>query len=137
MTASCTLVTSEIPSCLTKKYELKAGELVKSTSANLVKGRADIVSVPNIRAFADLLTTLSKNQCLIHGVPTKAVELVSEKKWQDLGCPEDPIPRTAKMFSWPAGPAILMLDRDAPKDGSRGCGTQALRVLSTPGIKSS
>lgn len=126
MTASCTLVTSEIPSCLTKEYGLKAGELVKSTSANLVKGRADIVSIPNIRAFADLLTALHKNQCLIHGVPPKAVELVSERMWQELGCPEDPIPRTAKMFSWPAGPAILMLDRDAPKDGSRSLGKKAL-----------
>lgn len=121
-----TIVTSDIPKCITKKYRLEGDELVKSTSANLVRGQAEIRYLSSVQAFAVQLTTLGTNQCLVYGVPPNDVGLVSEREWRKVGCPEDPIPRTTKMFSWPKGPAILMLDRDVPKDGSANLGKDEL-----------
>lgn len=126
MNIRLTLITTEIPQCITKKYRLEGDTLVKTTSANLVRGRAEILHLPNIQAFAELLTSLGTDRCLVYGVPPNNVGLVSERSWRDLGCPENPLPRTAKVFAWPSGPAILMLDRDVPKDGSCNLSKKAL-----------
>ena len=93
-------------------------ELRKATHADVYEGDIEVRSVANLSDFAALLTSLGTNQCLTYGVPPRATtKLVTKRKHVEMGQPDTHTPRTADAFSWPAGPGVLMLDYDAPKDG--------------------
>jgi hypothetical protein len=69
---------------------------------------------------------LHPDQCLTYGVPPRDAELITEEKWNQLGKPEDQLPRSKAVFNWPTGAAVMMLDYDAPKDGTKPMGRKEL-----------
>lgn len=117
---SCTLITSTKPSVVTKEFELdEDGKLTKKTSAQVIEGKIRTVGFSDLKGFAQLLEGLEHNQFLTYGIPVVAeATLVTESVWAKEGRPKHKLPRTKENFRWPSGPGILMLDYDAPKDGS-------------------
>ena len=112
------LVTASKPNCVTKIYRLDGTSLSKETSANVYEGQLQIRDVGSAADFAQRLKELSHAQCHTYGVPPNDASLITEKKWLELGRPNMRLPRTLEVFSWPDGPGVMLLDMDAPKDGS-------------------
>ena len=119
MTASCTLITGTYPATVTKEFYLQEdGSLSKKTTAHVTAGRMETVVCKNMNEFSSLLKSLETNQCLMYGVPPRSpVDLVTEEECIKAGRPASQIARTKKAINWPAGPGVLMLDYDVPKDG--------------------
>ena len=63
------VITSEKPQSLTKKYELINGNINKSVSANLYEGSAVYCSISSVEQFGQKLTSLETNQALCYGIP--------------------------------------------------------------------
>ncbi|MFM0089021.1 hypothetical protein PQR46_19100 [Paraburkholderia sediminicola] len=128
--ASMTVLVSPVP--VTKSFSL-SGEsgLKKKTHADVWCGGLQRFNLESIEHFAELLEFLGPQQCCIYGVaPHPEMELMTQAAWETAGRPNHAIPRTASAFAWPAGPGVLMLDYDAPKDGSEPLDrTQLLAVL--------
>jgi hypothetical protein len=117
--ATVTKITATRPKICTKRFWLSGDALSKETIAHVSAGRADTLEVDNIDALADLLASLQPNHCLTYGTPAVSnIDLVTEEEWRKLGRPKDKLPRTKEAFAWPSGPAIMLLDYDAPKDGT-------------------
>lgn len=102
------------------------GQMQKKTTASVSQGQMQIHGFDTPKQFADLLMQLSPDQCLTYGVPPRDAELITEEKWNQLGKPEDKLPRSKAVFSWPVGAAVMMLDYDAPKDGTKPLGRKEL-----------
>lgn len=119
MKPSCTLITAIKPTTVTKGFSLKTdGTLDKKTTCHVTAGNMEIIDFDNLAEFAKILTSLRKNQCLTYGIPPHSpIELVTEEAWRNACYADSQISRTNKTMRWPAGPGILMLDYDAPKDG--------------------
>lgn len=119
MNTTCTLITATQPTAVTKEFSLQPdGTLHKKTTAHVTAGRMEILDFIDMHEFSNVLKVLETNQCLVYGVPPRSpVNLVTEKEWAIAGRPISLIARTKKTMSWPAGPGILMLDYDAPKNG--------------------
>lgn len=116
-----TLITSTNPNTVTKEFSLGSdGSLNKTTTAHVTAGTMETVKVKDLSSFSKLLLTLQVNQCLAYGVTGfDKVELMTEKAWTLAGCPITALPRTSKHMSWSQDGGILMLDYDAPKDGTK------------------
>ncbi|MEF8753238.1 MAG: hypothetical protein V5B60_04730 [Accumulibacter sp.] len=117
---SCTLLTASKPRIVGKEFWLdKEGKLQKKTTAYVSTGQMETETFQNLEDFSNLLQSLATNQCLVYGLtPRSPIRLVPEATWNRLGKPQDKMPRSKAMMHWPAGPGILMLDYDAPKDDS-------------------
>ncbi len=117
--ASCTLITATRPNTVTKEFSLQPdGTLHKQTTAHVTTGRMKTVEFTDLNEFSDLLKGLKTNQCLVYGVPPHSpVDLVTEMVWAAAVRPTSQVARTKKTMNWPAGPGVLMLDYDAPKNG--------------------
>ncbi len=140
MTFRCCLINATKPKCVTKEFSLVDGKLEKKTIASVFEGSMQVQEFENASQFAVFLQTLSPNQCLTYGIPPRDAELVTEEMWINLGQPDDPLPRTQAVFGWHDGPGILMLDYDAPKDGTKQLGAKELintLLKACPDIKSS
>lgn len=111
-------ITSTNPKVVTKEFWLSDGKLEKKTTAHVSEGAMEIVSLDGIEAFSELLQNLQANQCLTYGIPPVDANLLSMKKWQKLGKPSGFLPRAKEIFKWPVNGGVMMLDYDAPKDGS-------------------
>ena len=119
MKIHCCLITAKVPDCVTKEFFLVDGHVHKKTTASVSEGQMQIRGFDTPQQFADLLMQLSPNQCLTYGVPPRDANLITEEKWNLLGKPVEKLPRTKAVFSWPNGAAVMMLDYDAPKDGTK------------------
>ena len=126
MKIQCCLVTAKVPDCVTKEFSLVDGQIQKKTTASVSQGQMQICSFDTAQQFADLLKSLSSDQCLTYGIPPRDAALIAEEKWNQLGKPEDQLPRSKSVFSWPTGAAVMMLDYDAPKDGTKPMGKKEL-----------
>jgi hypothetical protein len=126
MKIQCCLITAKIPDCVTKEFSLIDGQMQKKTTASVLQGQMQIRHFDTSQQFADLLMQLRPDQCLTYGVPPKDAGLITEEKWNQLGKPEDQLPRSKAVFKWPTGAAVMMLDYDAPKDGTKPLGRKAL-----------
>lgn len=116
---SLCLITSDKPKVVTKQFSLVNNELHRETSASVYDGQCELITLANMTEFAGFLKSLGTNQCLTFGVPpVQKARLVTEDKWCELGKPKDAVPRTQSVFTWPKGGGVLVLDYDAPKDGS-------------------
>jgi hypothetical protein len=113
------VITAVKPNCVTKEFSLVEGLLQKKTTASVYEGHMQVRSVETPESFADLLMSLSSNQCLTYGLPPHDAALVTEEAWIKLGRPDGPLPRSNAVFAWPTGPGVMMLDYDAPKDGAK------------------
>lgn len=113
------VITAVKPNCVTKEFSLVEGQLQKKTTASVYEGFMETRSVETPEGFADLLVSLTSNQCLTYGLPPHDAALVTEDAWIKLGRPDGPLPRSNSVFAWSTGPGIMMLDYDAPKDGAK------------------
>ena len=116
---SMTVLLSPVP--ITKSFSLSPeGELDKQTHGNVSSGKLLHQYFDSVDQFAELLGHLTPRQCCIYGVaPLPEMRLMTQSAWEAAGRPEDAIPRTTSAFAWPDGPGVLMLDYDAPKDGTK------------------
>ena len=131
------VITAVKPNCVTKEFSLVEGQLQKKTTASVYEGCMQVRSVETPDGFAELLMSLTSNQCLTYGLPPHDAALVTEDAWIKLGRPDGPLPRSNTVFAWPTGRGIMMLDYDAPKDGAKPLGkNELLKTLlaACPGI---
>lgn len=111
--ALLTLFTSLVPASITKQFRLDGGVLIKEAGGNMSRGRAERVEVASLAELGELVASLGPNQALGYGIADLPLcEVVARWEWEKLGRPADPIARTKDHFTWPDGPAILMLDYD-------------------------
>lgn len=118
MTMHLCKITATKPPVVTKQFWLDGGKLERETTADVYAGRMEAMQLHDIHAFADLLEGLTTSQCLTYGVPPQDANLVTNRRWLEQGKPSDQLPRTKEVFFWPPGDGVLLLDYDAPKDGS-------------------
>ncbi len=126
--AEFTLINSREPSTLSKVYQLELdsngkiidGKLVKKTSASMSKGTAARYRANGLKDFSDLIKTLRGNQALSFGIIGNGqdVSLVTKEKWQKLGKPANPQPRSKEAFRWNDGGSVMLLDYD-PQEGEK------------------
>jgi hypothetical protein len=117
MTARMTRITATQPSVVTKTFALTSGTLQKSTTADVYAGRVELVEVPDLSAFSEVLKGLTHAQCMVYGIASApSLELVTETVWAQTGRPGHQVARTKDAFSWHDGPGILMLDYDPAPD---------------------
>lgn len=126
MKIQCCEITATVPHCVTKEFSLVNGLLEKKTTASVTKGSMRVMQFADPHEFSALLQSLQPNQCLTYGIPPRDAGLVTDEEWKGLNCPDDPLPRAKSIFAWPSGPGILMLDYDAPKDGTKPFGKRQL-----------
>lgn len=113
--AKLTVITAS--SRITKHYHLNGSELAKLGGGVMSSGRAEVVEVDGLEGLADLLATLGPKQALCYGSPEREqANVVTWKKWQAMGKPENPIPRVKETFFWPAGCGVMMFDYDPPNN---------------------
>lgn len=82
----------------------------KIQGGNLLRGRAEVVTVASLEDFARLRAKISPTQATTYGRPVAdTADIVTE-----LALPSNPgaIMRGRDYFSWPDGPGILMIDVD-------------------------
>ncbi|GEO80958.1 hypothetical protein [Pararhodospirillum oryzae] len=113
--AKLTVITAAKPARLAKSYRLDAdGKLVKAGAGQMVRGRAEVVTVSGLDDLAAYLELcLGPAQALTYGLPARhPVDLVPHRDWVAAGQPHGQLPRTLNHFSWPSGPGVMMLDHD-------------------------
>lgn len=113
MQVTFSIMTSEIPKCLTKRYWLENDELKKETVGQMSFGRADVVCAANVEEFAAIVSGLENNQALCYGTP-KGIRIggtvnIAANDYKLEG----EMARTKNDFEWPAGAGILFLDHDS------------------------
>lgn len=115
-----TKVIAAQPKVVTKQFWLDAeGNLQKQTTAMVKRGSMQRLTVADAENFAEVLAGLRTNECLVYGVPPRDdAELVTSEAWAKLGKPDNPLPRAKDVFAWPSGAGVLLLDYDAPKNGT-------------------
>jgi len=111
------IITSEIPSVLSKTFSMVDGKLVKLVSAQLCEGSCEVKELSSITEFAELIGSLKKNQACCYGRPEiKTARILSKSWYQKRDRPNNTITRTKEYFGWPDSAGILMLDYDPDKD---------------------
>ncbi|MCT2538768.1 hypothetical protein [Sedimentimonas flavescens] len=116
--AAFTVISSENPSVLTKSFRLVGDKLRKEPGGTLLQGRAVVRRVRDLTEFASVLETLQPAQALTYGITGQDdVGITTNRSWQKMNRPSDPIPRTKDHFFWPQGRGILMIDYD-PEAGT-------------------
>jgi hypothetical protein len=126
-----TRITAKIPRRLSKGFRLQAdGTLEAEKGGALVEGRADRVTVHGAAGMAALLEALGPDQALAHGVtPHASARLVTKAALAKMGPQAAPtVARDRAHFSYPAGPAVLAFDYDAPADGTPPLSLEAVRA---------
>ena len=110
------VINSEQPSYLTKRYRIENGNVVKTSGGQMTAGSVKLVSVANIVEFAAMLPELKHNQALCYGVPnglqvgeTKAISTKARRTAENLS-------RTNKDFNWSNGAGVLFIDHDTGLD---------------------
>lgn len=113
MQVTFTIITSEKPNCLTKRYWLEGDNLKKETVGQMMYGRANVVSAANIDEFAVIVSGLKNNQALCYGTPKgikigESVDIATNDTKLD-----GEMARTKEDFEWPSGGGVLFLDHDS------------------------
>lgn len=102
---------------LTKRFYKDAnGDVTKDREPTLSAGTFNVRQVNDLGELAALLHCLTQAQAVAYGRPkTDAGRIVASA---GIGGAPGAIARTREYFAWPAGAGVLMLDYDAPKDGT-------------------
>lgn len=118
---SVSVFTATTPAALSKGFRLGGdGELVKCPGGQLVDGIAERRTFASTTDFAALLAALTPANALAYGVAAVEKARILPQT-QAAGAPKGDLPviaRTRENFAFPAGPGVLMLDVDPPKDGT-------------------
>ncbi|MEI4488260.1 hypothetical protein V8J36_18870 [Frigidibacter sp. MR17.14] len=110
-------ITSHKPAVLSKTYAMKNGELVKTTSAQMIEGKVETLSVATPQDFVDTLKALGTAQALVYGTPpTDAPNRVVTTAMLAQGATG--IARSNAHFAWPGTGGVLMIDID-PEEGEQ------------------
>lgn len=109
-----TKITAIKPAHLAKAYTLSEGVLQKEVSAQLQKGKIDVLSLTSLSDFADVLQSLTPAEALVYGVPTdcEAEFVVTKRALETTPTGAGMIARSKEHFRWPDGGGIMMLDYD-------------------------
>lgn len=110
-----TKVTAIKPTRLTKRFSLLPdGSLKREAGGHLVRGTCEVLTVPEVSALREVVEGLKPCEALVYGIPKTGTggPVASRDAAQ-----EGDITRTRDAFDWPAGPGVLLLDYDPPKDG--------------------
>jgi hypothetical protein len=125
---SCfTVITSEKPTVLSKRYVLGPdGNLVKTTSAQMMQGRAQVVNVDSLEGLAKALAGLTPSQAVTYGIPPEPeCRIYSKNEYYERGKPAGSYARTKEHFKWPEGAGIMFNDYD-PRAGGAALSRDAL-----------
>lgn len=113
-----TVIYSTKPKRLTKRIQLKNGELEKTGGGVLVEGSAETVVVDGLDGLKQLLPTLGPDQALVYGLPDiDPTKLTTKEQWVKDGQPKGTIPRSKDKFNWNNGPGVMMFDHDPQPGG--------------------
>lgn len=119
-----TVVCSSNPSIVSKRIALSDdNQLTTESSANIVAATCRAVQIDSLADLRDELISRKPNECHIYGLPkgdqTGGIfDFVTKGALSLRGGQETLISRSKEFFSWPQGAGVLMLDYDAPKDGT-------------------
>lgn len=119
--ATLSVVTSERPRILSKRFELVDGALTKKPGGALARGRYLRTSVAGPAGLAAMIADLTPAQALAYGVASVESSVIASKAEAKPG----ELIRNRDHFDWPAGPAVLMLDYD-PQPGTEPLSVDAL-----------
>jgi hypothetical protein len=124
--ASLSRVTSSVPTEVSKIFELKGGELTKSTSASVAKGVVEVLNCRDLAEFGEVLVGLQPNQCLVYGVTDiSPLNLMTDAAWKKARRPSTAVSRTEENIPLGRWRRILMLDHD-PQPGMQAYGPEDL-----------
>lgn len=110
------VINSEQPSYLTKRYRIEDGNVVKTSGGQMTSGSVQLVSVANMVEFAGMLPDLKHNQALCYGVPKGLTVGASKKLTTEANRSPENLSRTNKDFFWSNEPGILFIDHDTGLD---------------------
>jgi hypothetical protein len=135
-----TLISATKPPVLSKSFSLlEDGTLEKKPGGNLVSGWAQTLIV-SLQEFHRGLKSLKPHEAFVYGVcGHEKAKIVPQQKLKRARSSEVPvIARDREHFSYPEGPAILMLDYDPPGKGSALNRDELLQILyrTWPDLKS-
>lgn len=105
----------------TKQLSLnQEGYLVKDGNQTVSKGIAQTISVTNLNQLGQVITHLTSQQCLIHGivkgsVPNESMSVVTESALKSFPYSPNTVSRTKEFFTY-SKHAIAMLDIDSSDD---------------------
>jgi hypothetical protein len=103
---------------LSKAFALKNGQLQKTAAADLVEGRAIRTAIKALPDLAMVIEGLGHNEALTFGITSFVdARVATQKALSKAG--RNTVARDRKHFFWPEDRAILQLDIDKPKDGSK------------------
>ncbi|MAC32090.1 MULTISPECIES: hypothetical protein [Idiomarina] len=129
--AKVSVITSQRPKTLTKRFSLKDGQLNKETAANLYKGIVEVVEVKDAQELGKLIGSLGHDQALCYGLPVgDARQLVTKTAYEEAGRPATSLPRAKEHFNWPDGGGVMLLDHDKPTNGGAFDRDRFFKVLS-------
>ncbi len=97
---------------LTKHITVNGDVLTKEPPSNAGSGTAKKISL-TLEELPQLIDTLLKSQCLVHGVTSYAVSTIMPERYRTSGT----ISRTKQFFRYPDDSALLMLDYDPNSSG--------------------
>jgi hypothetical protein len=110
------IITSEQPAYLTKRYCLENGELIKTSGGQMTSGSVKLISIKNMLEFAMMLPGLKHNQALCYGVPRGLNVGESKNLTTEANRTPENLSRTNKDFFWSSEPGILFIDHDTGLD---------------------
>ncbi|MHC1789530.1 hypothetical protein [Solidesulfovibrio sp.] len=113
-----TLITASVPAYLSKGFRLDADNaLGKVPGGQLVNGLAETKRFTTLADFAEALASLTPANAMVYGIcgHDKARIVTQDQLVTAVGDDLPAIARTREHFSYPAGPAIMMIDHDTPK----------------------
>ena len=114
------LISARNPQLLSKSFRLDAdGKLLKSGGGWMAEGTAEKIRLKSVSELATVLTNLKTDQAFCYGISsydTAKVLTADELKKHKQNGGQPTIARTREHFTYPTGPAILMLDYDPQKD---------------------
>ena len=116
---SVTVIESLQPKFMTKKFSLKPdGTLLKTSIAELTRGRCQRFDVTTLHQFSSLLDGLKPNQAMLYGIaPGHPAANVVTKTALAATPMENTVTRSREFFQFAPAPGIMMLDHDGVQEG--------------------
>jgi hypothetical protein len=109
---------------VTKQASLDEHSKLKLTPiAQVIEASCRAIQFEDLSALAHELTSRAHNECHIYGLPQgnysgDVFEITTKERLIGSQFSGRRISRSKESFSWPQGSGVLMLDYDAPKDGT-------------------
>ncbi|AMJ50095.1 DNA primase small subunit domain-containing protein [Cereibacter sphaeroides] len=116
---SVTKVKAVRPVELSKRYDLRDGNLTKTVVAALSRGQVETLELEGIEALAEVISRLTPAEALMLGVPQiKSATTIVTRRMLSAHLREGDIARTADNFVYPEGAGFLFIDHDGLQDGT-------------------